>query len=123
MRLRAASAAASPCSRDVASKAIAKTRARGNASRAISTRLAASSTWRTKMPMTLPPGRARLVTYPFDCGSKSTARNAIGLPLRGRDRGTQRELAADGEKHVDLARRELAIVLFVAYPGFGCNRR
>src|SRR5262249_13127972 len=37
------------------------------------------------------------------------------LALRCRERGTQRKLVADGEKHVDLARRELAIVLFVAF--------
>src|SRR5262249_38153593 len=55
-------------------------RARGNASRAISTRLAASSSWRTKMPVTLPPGRERLATYPLATGSKSMASNTIGLP-------------------------------------------
>src|SRR5207245_1515912 len=33
-----------------------------NTSRAISTRLAASSSWRTKMPVTLPPGRERFDT-------------------------------------------------------------
>src|SRR5215831_10784215 len=38
------------------------------------------SSWRTKMPVTLPPGCERLATYPFARGSKSTARNAIGLP-------------------------------------------
>src|SRR5262249_2484518 len=41
---------------------------------------AASSFSRTKMPVTLPPGCERFVTYPFASGSKSTARNAIGLP-------------------------------------------
>src|SRR5438067_10307861 len=59
-RLRAASAVASRCSRDVASKATPTTLERGNASRAISTRLAASSSWRTKIPVTFLPGRERL---------------------------------------------------------------
>jgi hypothetical protein len=54
--------------------------ARENASRAISTRLAASSRWRTKMPVTLPPGRERLATYLDVTGSKSMASNTIGFP-------------------------------------------
>ena len=36
-------------------------------------------------------------------------------PVRSRERGTQRWLVSDREEHVDLARRELAIVLFVAF--------
>src|SRR5262249_20352013 len=50
--------------------AIATTFALGNASRAISTRFAASSSWCTKIPVTLPPGCDRLATYPFARGSK-----------------------------------------------------
>src|SRR6266702_5444138 len=37
------------------------------------------------------------------------------LAFRGQQRGTQRPLVADRQEHVNLARRELAIVSFVAF--------
>src|SRR5881398_533154 len=106
--LRAASAAASRCSRVVVSKTIPSVLARGNASRTISTRLAASSIWRTKRPVTLPPGRLRL-RVKIDC------QKCDRLAACRSNRGTQRRLVADGQEHVDLARGERVIVLFVAF--------
>src|SRR5262249_21727719 len=64
------------------------------------------------MPVTLLPGRERFVTYPFARGSKSTARNAIGLPSAA-------ESAARSAGSFPTARNtstlRVAIVLFVAF--------
>src|SRR5215813_12448267 len=113
--LRAASAAASRCSRETVSNAILTTFALGNTSRAISTRFAASSSWCTKIPVTLPPGCDRLATYPFARGSKSTARNAIGLPSAAESAARSAGSFPTARKHVNFACRELAIVAFVAF--------
>jgi hypothetical protein len=100
--------------RESVSNAIPTRVARGNASRAISTRLAANSSWRTKMPVTLPPGRDRFATYPFARGSKSTARNAIGLPSAA-ESAARSAGSFHRKEHVDLVRRELAIVFLIAF--------
>src|SRR6516164_2151795 len=112
---RAASDAASRCSCETVSNAIPTTVARGNASRVISTRLAASSSWRTKMPVTLPPGCERFATYPFARGSKSTAKNAIGLPCAAESAARSAGSFPTARNTSTFARRELAIVFFVAF--------
>src|SRR2546429_8471698 len=113
--LRAASAAASRCSRETVSNAIPTTVARGNASRAISTRLAASSSWRTKMPVTLPPGMCETRYIPVRQRVEIDGQKRDRPPVRSRERGTQRWLVSDREEHVDLARRELAIIFLIAF--------
>src|SRR5256886_5293118 len=113
--LRAAPAAASPCSCESVSKAIPTTVARGNASRAISTRLAASSSWRTKMPVTLPPGMCETRYIPVRQRVEIDGQKRDRPPVRSRERGTQRWLVSDREEHVDLARRELAIIFLIAF--------
>src|SRR5947209_16627964 len=113
--LRAASAAASRCSRESVSNAIPTTVARGNASRAISTRLAASSSWRTKMPVTLPPGMCETRYIPVRQRVEIDGQRRDRPPVRSRERGTQRWLVSDREEHVDLARRELAIIFLIAF--------
>src|SRR6516162_5250552 len=57
---------------------IATRRRLGTTSRKISIRLPASSSDRTDMPVTLPPGRARLATMPLATGSPTLAKT-IGM--------------------------------------------
>ena len=98
---------------DVGSQNAIAARKSGKASFRICTRFSASSICWRKMPVILPVGRARLVTYPRAIGSYSIASMINRKRLRGCARRLQSDLRASAQHNIDFARSQFAVTALV----------
>src|SRR5262249_45326540 len=116
--LRAASAAASRCSREIVSYAMPRTVARGLDACGGELELAHENAGHVA------PGAREVRHVALGEGIEIDGQKHDGSAVRSRERGAQRALVAHRQEHVDLARRKLAIVFFRSLrdSAFGCNR-